>query len=251
MGPDDEVKGRLVQGGVYYESLCERCNNSTGDWYADDYLAWAWHGARHLAASNGDPFLFRIYHGYPLRIIKQIVTMFLAIDSATFSRAHPYLRDFVSNRELCGLPPIYRIWGYYTDSQKLRYTGITNRCDRGSFDQSYLSEFSYPPFGYVLTIDSPPPDRRLFDMTWFAKYRYSKWTDVAVQLKKLQTYMAFPGDYRSREEIEADYRRNMEASPLDPDKMDPDELAAYSSALERSLSGLARFGGNPDVGIQA
>jgi hypothetical protein len=66
---------------------------------------------------------------------------------------------------------------------------------------SVLSEITYPPFGYVMTLDSPPPDDRLFEITHFARYDYNDFVVMPLQLPVLPTYVAIPGDYREKKEI--------------------------------------------------
>jgi hypothetical protein len=63
------------------------------------------------------------------------------------------------------------------------------------------SEISFPPFGYILTEDSPPPDRRLVDISFFAQYGYNDWVDISLRLPVLPIYSWLPGDFRSRDEV--------------------------------------------------
>jgi hypothetical protein len=63
---------------------------------------------------------------------------------------------------------------------------------------------NYFPYGYVLTLDSHPPDRRLIEITHFARYRYRDFVVTGLKLPVLPTHLYFPGDYRTREQILAD-----------------------------------------------
>jgi hypothetical protein len=47
---------------------------------------------------------------HPLRFIKQIVTMLLAVSPIDFSQENPALGDFVLDRERTGLPDDYRFY---------------------------------------------------------------------------------------------------------------------------------------------
>jgi hypothetical protein len=65
-----------------------------------------------------------------------------------------------------------------------------------------LSEITFPPYGYVMTIESNPPDPRLLDITLFSKYRYNDHAVKALRFVVLPTHSIYPGDYRTKEEIE-------------------------------------------------
>lgn len=64
-----------------------------------------------------------------------------------------------------------------------------------------LSEISYPPFGYVLTIDSEPPDNRLYEITHFSTYGYQDFKIMTLKLPVLPTHLGYPGDYRNKDDI--------------------------------------------------
>jgi hypothetical protein len=60
-----------------------------------------------------------------------------------------------------------------------------------------LSEITFPPFGYVLTLDSAPLDRRLLEITHFSRYRYDEFRVLELRPPVLDTPTSFPGDYRT------------------------------------------------------
>jgi hypothetical protein len=64
-----------------------------------------------------------------------------------------------------------------------------------------LSEFCYPPYGYVMCIDSESPDVRLHEITHFARYDYDEPAVMAMDLPLLPVHTPFPGDYRTKDEI--------------------------------------------------
>lgn len=64
-----------------------------------------------------------------------------------------------------------------------------------------ISEITFPPFGYVLTIESEIPDRRLFDISSFARYRYNDCKVLEMKPVVLDTPTFVPGDYRTPKEV--------------------------------------------------
>ncbi|HZO90247.1 MAG TPA: hypothetical protein VFB38_18110 [Chthonomonadaceae bacterium] len=204
LGPDEEITlkdGKQQQGGASMYTLCGQCNNNTGKWYGNAFVDWCYQGMDILIRANGRPSLIYLYHAFPLRIIKQIVTMFCSVNSPKMAAKYPALVDFVLCKEKRYLPPKFRFFVYYNIEGCYRYAGITAgmRIDRGK--HSLFSEISFPPFGYVMALDSEPPDERLFEITHFSRYRYNDFLDTEMHLPVLPTHLALPGDYRTKEEI--------------------------------------------------
>jgi hypothetical protein len=72
-----------------------------------------------------------------------------------------------------------------------------------------FSEISFPPFEYVMTLDSPPPDPRLHSISHFGKYDYDEFRAFELQLPVLPTFLWMPDDYRTKDQIEIDTMRNI------------------------------------------
>lgn len=209
VGPFGPVKGKVCQRGAGDHTLCTRCNNQTGAWYGGHFADWCQQGMMIVSMSVGKPTLVYIHRMYPLSIIKQILVMFLSTNSLGFRLKNPYLEGFVMEKEKRYLDPKYRFFIYYNTSSSLRSTGISGVLTGGR--NSTMSEISFPPFGYVMTFDSPPPDPRLFEITHFARYRYKEFALVDLRMPCLPTVTPFPGDYRTPEQIRRDEASNRES----------------------------------------
>ena len=202
LGPIERPKGRIKQKGIGDYVLCNACNNNTGSWYASRFVDWCYRGMEILRLSNGNPNLVYIYKIYPLSVLKQIVVMFLAINNPGFSKVNPELAAFVQERENTYFPQRYRIYTYYNIIGMHRNIGLSAQVSLSSGKRRMMSEVSFPPFGYLLTLDSDPPDQRLGDISKFANYRYDDLIVIHMKLAVLPTHLIYPGDYRSKEEIE-------------------------------------------------
>ena len=65
-------------------------------------------------------------------------------------------------------------------------------------------DLSFPPFGYLLTINSTPPDPQLFEISHFARFEYQEFAVMELRLPTLETHLMNPGDYRTKPEIYRD-----------------------------------------------
>jgi len=202
IGPDDFPKGEIQQGGAHSYTLCSNCNNKTGHWYGNGFIDFCYQGMEYLYKSKGEPSLYYMYYLFPLQVIKQIVTMFFSVNTSAFSQKNPELVRFVLNKEQTYLPTKYRIYAYYNISNRCRYVGVTSLLKiENSMSSHTFCEINHPPFGYVLTLNSDPPDERLEDITFFANYPYNEFKVITINFPVLETHLPHPGDYRTRNEI--------------------------------------------------
>lgn len=201
LGPNLIPKGPINQKGMGDYVLCEECNNNTGSWYASRFVDWCYRGMEILKESKGNTHLSYRYNIYPLSVIKQIVVMMLAVNNPDFSKANTGLAAFVLDKESSRLPSQYRIYSYYNILGMHRNIGNSVQVSLATGKRRIMSEVSFPPFGYLLTINSTKPDERLLDISGFAEYKYDDQREIEFSMEVLPTHLLYPGDYRSREEI--------------------------------------------------
>ena len=201
LGPDEVARGKTQQRGMGGYTLCARCNNCTGDWYASNFVDWCYQGMEILGLAKGRPTLIYPHYIAPLRVLKQIVTMFFSVNGDRFRSVNEELVRFVLNREARYLSPTYRFFVYYNVVGRPRTFGGTGVLDITTGKTIVMSEITYPPFGYVMTQDSEPPDERLVEITHFARYGYNTFATLQAQLPILPTYVSVPGDYREKDQI--------------------------------------------------
>ena len=201
LGPDEQIRGTIHQRGAGGYTLCPKCNNDTGRWYGVSFIDWCYQGFEILEKTNGKPTLIYLNYLFPLRIIKQIITMFFSVNGSEFGDANPELVKFVLNRDKKYLSPKYHFFVYYNISSRLRCSGVSARVDINTQNMCVFSEVNYFPYGYVMTFDSSPPDPRLFEITHFSKYNYNEFKVMTIKLPVLPTHLWFPGDYRTKEQI--------------------------------------------------
>lgn len=205
-GWGEEPPTTVQQKGAGAYTLCESCNNSTGSWYGRHFVDWCHQGMSILARASGRPSLIYMQYVFPLSILKQIVAMFFSANGAQFHSKHQPLVRFVLNREENQLPARYRVYTYYNAEGRLRNLGVVARGSFSRGETHTFSEITFPPFGYVLTIDSGAPDDQLFDITDFRTYRYREFAVLNLRLPVLPTHSPIPGDYRTAERLERDMK---------------------------------------------
>lgn len=205
-GPGPLKNAQQSQRGAGHYSLCGKCNNLTGHWYGPEFAKWCYQGRKILRLTEGKPSLLYLHYLIPLRIIKQILVMFAAIQSDNFPSLYPEIGNFILNRDRSHLSPRFHVFLYYNLKGQPRraplvVSGKAQGNDLFGHPPIYISEISHPPFGYVLTIDSMPRDKRLAEITWFSGYDYNEFKVMSISLSVLQTWMWFPEDYGTLEEV--------------------------------------------------
>jgi hypothetical protein len=74
------------------------------------------------------------------------------------------------------------------------------------------SEVSFPPLSYIMDLNGQPPEREMFDISFFAHSSFNDFRTLHLPMPVLSVYTHLPGDYRSGDEAWADRRRNEAAS---------------------------------------
>lgn len=163
-----------------------------------------------LIRSNGQPRLIYLHHVFPLRILKQIITMCFSVNSSKWGRNHPELEEFVLNRNRHWMNPRYRTFVYYNIEGQFRRLGdgIAHINLNKSSKVIQVTEITHPPFGYVFTVDGSCPDERLCEISHFQRYEYSEFEVAPLYLPTLPTHIPIPLDYRTGEEIREQAREN-------------------------------------------
>ncbi|MES2332106.1 MAG: hypothetical protein V4539_21030 [Bacteroidota bacterium] len=205
----DKSYTKKKQGGVGFYTLCTQCNNDTGSWYGSFFVDWIYQSMGILLKSKGKPTLYYPTFFFPLRVFKQIITMFMSIANDAFLVEYSVLEKYLKQKEQTDFPDNIKIYCYYNIEGTNRYIGNILLGDLNTNTQTQLLELSFPPIGLVMTIDSPCPDSRLTDITHFSKYNYNDWIDHFQKFETLPTHLPFsPADYRSKTEIEATIKEN-------------------------------------------
>lgn len=212
-------RGKIMQRGSGFESLCEICNNRAGRLYVPEFRKWTQMGMQVLHGPNGAAAAFAdtVEESYvlieaddvqPARFLKQVVTMFLAMSPPTFTPLHPDLASFAQDPEWIGLPERYQIYLALYSGPYARFVGgvatLRNIGTEKPIENHFVLEIAYPPFAYVLSIDENTPALACGNLAAFADVSIHDRASVKVQLINGYGHTPIPLDYRTLPAVEAD-----------------------------------------------
>jgi hypothetical protein len=210
------TEGFYKQKGAGRYSLCGKCNNDTGAWYGESYVQVAKQAMYLLHRSQGNLSLAYPYGMYPLRFLKQIVTMFFSACGPDLQRKNPDLVRFVLNRDTRQLPDKFQFFAYlhHPESAAIRQSGLTGVL-KGASRQHLFSEIAFPPFGLIMSVGGHPPiDQRLCNITHLCQYGYRQWDIIYLQMPVLHVTTVLPGDFRTVDEVNRDIAENRKVGDM-------------------------------------
>ena len=201
------IRGKIRQKGAGEYTLCPSCNNRTGRFYGEAYAEWAKQGLEAINAARGQPEIFYPFLFRPLCVIKQIMCMFCSINGTRFREKYPSVERFVMDRDAKLLPPELRVYAFYAIGPVSRSVGVAGTMRgfvEGTPSTRIFSELTYPPFGYVLSYNSPPPDDQFLDITYFSRFNYVEVRKDYLRFPVRPVFTYFPGDYRAPDKVAKD-----------------------------------------------
>lgn len=175
-------------------TLCESCNNNTGDWYARDFVEFALQGMEIIKSFDPQYNIKGTYTIKPLNVIKQILTMFMSADKSGHLQSQKELVDFILNKEAIGMPERYQVYLYATLSPFKRMMGYSIVYDPKLGIQKW-SEINFQPFGYFLTEESKPAHEHMCDISTFGSINYDKKLSVEISTAYLNVNSPAIGFY--------------------------------------------------------
>jgi hypothetical protein len=205
-------KGGLIdQGGVGAYTLCKRCNNNTGAWYGREYVLWAKAALDLLGGiPTGAALEFHVNNHHPLRFLKQVVTMFFSLNSIEVSEGNRDLAQFVLDKHSRAFPKRFDVFLALYKGPLARYLPLTGRLQVGIGHQ-ILSELAYPPFAVVIS-PTPRAQTLVGCISHFSDFGYDDCRDGTVRTVCGEGHTPYPYDYRTKEQMESDARRDREVA---------------------------------------
>lgn len=203
----DPPKGKVKQGGIGYNSFCRDCNSFLGSTYVNAYKRWVSGGMEILKDTEYAFHTYQIKEIQPLYIMKQVISMFLAINGEWWLESYPELAQFVKDPTSQVLHKKYQLFTYLTRAEKVRYSPFVVNGNVKTGTSIKCSEISFPPYGYVLTIDNNEKLNLLNRITRFKQYPSEKKVTLRFRMAQLPTYIPFPLDYRGADKLNSDIER--------------------------------------------
>ncbi len=200
----DGIFCSINQRGSGRYSLCEDCNNKTGDWYGKEYVRVARDAAQAVAYSKTHGINeVTLKNIYPLRFVKQVLSMFCSVNAGN-TNMQP-IRDFVLDKKAVGIPKEhFKLNMFFTNSGMARQYPFSAAIAKGPDDGvvQLFSEIDAAPFGFVLYYDPNPVFLfQGFDISSLANYGYDDSCNVIIPFLLYEINNLLPLDYRTKEEL--------------------------------------------------
>jgi hypothetical protein len=184
----------------------------------------------------GDLLPTTSFKTYPLRVAKQILTMFLSVAGEAFCEKHPHYRNYVLERKASGCLPDVKLYCYGNPNVGNRVVPLTaQRSPSG--DHLWISEIGTWPLGYVLAVDCEIRGNRLCELTPLLDYDIDDELEITMTIPLLPVSTMFPLDFRTVKEVEADYLNKTARTRTPPST---DEKAEMRQELLELRDGLDR-----------
>jgi len=203
----ENVKGKVIQGGIGEYTLCESCNSNTGSWYGKEYTDWAetcfdFLRTRTPSPTEPDEAIITLHNVYPLRFLKQVVVLFFSV-APNLARTYPELKQYVLDKQNTQLPQDCRFFlnFYFGEKPKLKRWPLAAKISarqKGSqiipVASSILSEVAHPPF--ALTMSDEAGFSGAGEITSFTKCGYEQLVkNLTLKLRVIRGESALPGRF--------------------------------------------------------
>lgn len=199
---DYKPKAKLQEGGLGHHCLCRKCNSFLGNNYVPDYLKMAQVGKAIFQEKNFERAIFTTIEISPLRLLKQVLAMFVCMNQPEFTDEEPELLNFIKNQKEQDLPDKFRVFMYLNHIGQIRKltSMYTNH-------YGFVNELAFPPLGFVLSVNSNN-SFPLTEITHFKNVSCEYRGSINFQLLNHPTHLPYPVDYRTIEEIEEAIRKS-------------------------------------------
>lgn len=183
----NRTRYKQLQKGAGMYSLCESCNNLTGEWYGAAYAEFAAQGMRYYK-NKAQGLLSVSYTIYPLRVLKQVVSCFASANGPFWCQEHPSIREFLLNPEERRFPSNIDIRMYMQSNGRSKIDKVSGKMNPFTGEKFVGSEFAYPPFGFICVIDRKMTSYRvlneLYPLLEFLKYGYKDRVQLYLKLPR-------------------------------------------------------------------
>lgn len=145
-------KYKNLQQGAGLYSLCQKCNNDTGTWYGSAYAEFANQGMRYYHQKSTG-IVSVPYTIYPLRVLKQVVSMFASAKGELWCENEPKIREFLLDPYCTELPLKLDIRMYMVSKGRSKIEPTSAQMNPFTGEKFIGSEIAYTPFSFICVDD--------------------------------------------------------------------------------------------------
>ncbi len=199
----DGIKYKSLQKGLGDYTLCEKCNNITGELYGDEYKKW-FYTILKLINDSADNYkksstvTIKLENVYPGRFIRQILSIICSTYPG-FTKKYPYIKDIILDKNyIYTKTPKFKIYMYLLKNPYNGYSGITGIL-LGNGICKLIDEIDLYPFGFYLCLSETNENET--DITKFINCGYNDIGEVELTMNIHEKNNIVPTDFRTKEEI--------------------------------------------------
>lgn len=166
-------------------SLCQKCNNKTGEWYGAAYAEFAKQGIAYV--KNGAQGGLSVpYSIFPLRVIKQVISCFASVNGPNWCKTNPQIKQFLLDPAERNIPNGLDVRMYLQSEARVKQQSIIGTMNVETRERFLGAEWAYPPFSFILVCDSSYTNYRvlndLVSLRPFLNYNYEDKTCVYLKI---------------------------------------------------------------------
>lgn len=189
--------------GFFVKTICNDCNKRNGHLYVDYFKDFYFQiKDSPEITSVEDNLLISLKNVYPLRVLKQIFSMFLSIVPYEPTHKWDSIQEFVLNKDVNIPINTPRIFIYNNISKnKGRIVPFCAIGYYSIFKPIDISEISFPYLGIVYSFDKSDIFRKFEEITYWGNYDIEDNVNIVLNLPRLETDTKYPLIYGSEKKI--------------------------------------------------
>ena len=197
--------------GFWLPVLCKKCNNNTGSWYGGAYKDFIFQISQARRINNNQSYIIiHLKNIYPLRIIKQMLSMFLCATPYEPEPIWDNLREFVLDKNKVIPQNAPFVFLYSNTSKNIgRIIPCGGLVNLRTHENMVFSEISWPPLGIVFSFNKNPKVGEMECINHWGKYGFKDRINISIKLPLLLVSTYYPLSFGSVEEVE----NEMEVNP--------------------------------------
>jgi len=202
------------QKGIGIHSLCEECNNITGKWYANEYIKISNSILEYISDKDINNIIglkLNFKEIYPLRFVKQVVSMFASTFPEETIKDNPELMNFILKRDNKSLDTSkYRISMYILKTKKVAWSGINVIGNIRMSEMKTVASLELYPLGFEFEFEPHGKSENLDIMSFANDFEYNDKVNMNMVIPARERNTPFPCDYRTKEEIDKQRVKSIE-----------------------------------------
>ena len=198
--PTNQIKYKTIHStnGFWVPALCEKCNNKTGSRYGEAYKHFVLQFSEAVGFEESTEYVrVRLRNIYPLRILKQMFSMFLCATPFQPAPEWKDIREFVLKRDK-PLPSNAPFVYLYLNASKIgRIVPCCGIWDLFTRKTLVVSEITWPSVGIIFSFQDDEQLAKMANITEWGQFGFNDKISVTLTLPRLQVCTPYPLDFRT------------------------------------------------------